>query len=83
MTDPADTYDRIEQAIRDHIATIGDGSMLTDWVLTAASVGGFNGTGYTHLSSQATAAHSHLGLALATYRHAKAEWDNDDDEDDE
>lgn len=78
-----ETYDALEAALRDHIHDIGEGSMLTDWTITAASVGGFDGTGYSHICSEATAAHSRLGMALVGYRHAKAEWDADDDEEDD
>lgn len=77
-----ETYDALETALREHIFDIGDGSMLTDWTITAASVGGFDGTGYSHICSEATAAHSRLGMALVGYRHAKAEWDADDEDED-
>ena len=81
-----ETYDALEAALREHVAAAdAHGALLTDWIITAACVGGFEGTGYLHLVSKATSPHARLGLALVTHRNAESTWDNDpdDDEDDE
>lgn len=74
------TYSNLEDALRAHIADLSDGAaMLTDWRVTAASVDPnypMGSTGYIHITSEHTPAHSRLGLALVGYREEKADWDS-------
>lgn len=78
------TYDALDQALREHVADISDGAMLTDWIVTTASVGGFEGTGYSHMFSEVTSAHARMGLTLAAYLDCKTDWttaaEGDDDD---
>lgn len=80
----ADTYDALQAAIQVHVDSESeDGPQLvTDWIITAASIGGQEGTIYTRAMSTTTAPHAHLGLALETYRQAKKDWDREEEEDD-
>lgn len=74
-----ETYEALEDAIRAHIADLSDGAaMLTDWRVTAASVDPnypMGSTGYLHITSAHTPAHSRMGLALVGYREEKRTWD--------
>ena len=76
-----ETYDVLEQAIRDHVADVTDGCIATDWVLLSAAVGAEPLlTRYVDACSE-TAAHSLEGLLHRAVRKASDDTDEDDDED--
>ena len=79
-----ETFAALEAALKAHVADAeNEGALLTDWIVTAACVGGFAGTGYMHLSAKGTAPHSLFGLSVVTQRHYEEVWDADMGDDDD
>lgn len=72
----------LDKALADHVAEIGDGAILTDWALIAATTSVENiGTGTTrYLLEGNNNQPIHVMTGLFQYASERVIWDDDDDE---
>ena len=73
----------LDKALADHVADIGDGAIVTDWALIAATTSVENiGTGTTRYLLEGNDNQPvHVMTGLSRYASERVVWDDDDDDD--